>query len=131
MATDLTTIFGTEIKVYNQPRQAARQFVGFPGAHGVVAMHLGSRGYQFVISGIISASGVDYATARATVQTAIAAIEPYLWADAADYSFKGITYSNIVFVGFQLIPDSNGKVFHWTSEGWVTCSFICYARSLI
>lgn len=131
MATDLTTVFGNKIKVYSQPRQAARQFVGFPGGHGVVAMHLGSRGYQFVISGIIAATGANYAAARANVQAIIDSIEPYLWADAADYSFKGTTYSNIVFVKFQLVPDSNGKAFHWTSEGWVTCSFICYARSLV
>lgn len=126
MATDLTTIFGSEIKVFCQPRQAARQYVGFPGVNGVVTTHLGTRGRQLVINGRLRA------TTRLLLATAIAAIESYLWADAADYSFAGETYSHVVFdIPIRLIPDNAGKAFHFTSEGWVTCDFVCYARLLI
>jgi len=125
MATALTTIFGNEIKVFCQPRQAARQYVGFPGVHGVVATHLGTRGRQLVISGRMRAA------TRPLLAAAIEAIEPYLWADAADYSFAGGTYSYVVFDKFQLVPDNTGKAFHFTSEGWVTCDFVCFARLLV
>jgi len=131
MATDLTAIFGTEIKVFCQPRQAARQYVGFPGVHGVVATHLGTRGRQLVISGRLRAAGASYTAARANVQAIINSIESYLWAEAADYIFAGETHKNVVFDRVPLVPDSNGKVFHWTSEGWVTCDFICFARLLV
>jgi len=130
MATALTTIFGTEIKVYEQPRTADRQYVGFPGVHGLLAMHMGTRGRQLVITGILASSGANYNAARANLKAVINSIEPYLWASAADYSFKGTVYLAVVFDRFQLQPDSAGKVFHWTSEGWVTCDFICFARSL-
>lgn len=131
MATDLTTIFGTAINVYTQPVQADRQYAGFPGAHGVVCMHLGTRGAQLVISGTLGYSGPNYATARASLQSAINAIQTYTWADAADYTFKGQTFYNVVFDSFQLIPDGTGKAFHWTAEGYVTCKFVCYARILV
>lgn len=125
MATALTAIFGNEIKVFCQPRQAARQYVGFPGVHGVVATHLGTRGRQLVINGRLRAA------TRPLLATAIAAIESYLWADAADYTFAGETYSHVVFDRFRLVPDNTGKAFHFTSEDWVTCDFVCYARLLI
>jgi len=131
MATALTTIFGNEIKVYSQPRQADRQYVGFPGVHGLAAMHMGSRGSQLVITGTLASSGSGYNDARTNLQAVIDDIEEYLWAGAADYSFAGTTYYNVVFDKFQLTPDADGKAFHWTAEGYVTCSFVCFARILI
>lgn len=124
MAEDLNNIFGSEIKVGLQPRQADRQYAGFPGAHGVVSTHLGTRGRQLVITGTIRAA------ARVACQAAIDAIEPYLWADAADYTYKGEGYPNIVFDRFRLVPDYQGKVFHFTA-GSVFCHFVCYGRSLV
>lgn len=125
MAVDLNTIFGSEIKVGLQPRQADRQYVGFPGAHGVVSTHLGTRGRQLVITGTIRAA------TRAACQTAIDAIEPYLWADSADYTYKGGTYTNIIFDRFRLVPGYQGKFFHLTVAGQVTCQFVMHGRSLV
>lgn len=131
MATALTDIFGSEINVYAQPRQSERQYVGFPGAHGVVSLHLGTRGRQLVISGILRATGANYNVARATLQAAIDSIESYLLAYPADYSFAGTVFAMTVFDKFQLAPDSKGKVFRLTREGWVTCNFTMYARTLV
>ena len=130
MAVDLTTIFGAEINVYCQPRMVERQYVGFTGAHGILAMHLGTRGRQLVVTGTLRAYGVTYAAARALLQIAIDTIEPYLWTDPADYSFYGVTYVMVVWDKFQLVPDSDGKVFHWVVPGWVTCKFTAHGRSL-
>jgi len=131
MSTALTTIFGNEIKVTAQPRIAVKQYAGFPGAHGLTGMHLGTRGYPVIIRGTLAESGESYSAARASLQSTIDDIETYLWAAAATYTFMGCTYSNVVFDKFQLVPDSRGVSIHWTSEGYATCQFIMYARSLL
>jgi len=110
---------------------SVRQYAGFPGAHGVVAMHLGTRGRQLVISGTLRATGGSYSAARVVLRAAIDSIESYLWAYAADYSFAGTVYVSTVFDKFQLVPDSRGKVFRLTKGGWVTCDFVCYGRTLV
>jgi len=130
MATDLTTIFGTEIKVYLQPRQAHRQYVGFPGVHGVVAMHLGTRGRQLVISGTLAATGANYNAARTNLQTWLNSIEEYLNIGYASYTYCGHTYDYLVFDRLQLVPDNTGKAFHFTAAGYVTCQFVCYGTLL-
>ena len=131
MAIALTAIFGSNINVYVQPRMVERQYVGFTGAHGLLAMHLGTRGRQVVVSGTLRAySVVNYAAARVLLQAAIDTIEPYLWSDAADYSFYGVTYPMVVWDKFHLVPDSEGKVFHWAIPGWATCKFTAHGRSL-
>jgi len=131
MAVDLTTIFGSEIKVSVQPRRAEKQYTGFPGAHGLVSMDLGTRGRQMVVTGRLRASGNDYSDARSNLQAKIDDIEEYLWADVSDYTFKGQTYSNVIFDKFELMPNSRGKTFHWTSEGYVTADFVCFLTILI
>jgi len=131
MATDLTTIFGSEIRVHQQPRSSVRQFAGFPGGHGLVSLWLGTRGRPLVIAGVLRATAGSYAAARAALQTAIDTIETYLWSPAADYSFQGTTFYSVVLNEFQLVPDSDNKVFHFTSAGWVMCSFICRGISLL
>ena len=130
MATALTLIFGNEIMVGNQPRIADRQYVGFPGAHGLAAMHMGSRGFQLFVSGKLRQGGASYAIARAACETAIAAIEQYLWLGAADYTHGNVTYYNMVFEDFRLVP-ARGKYFHFTSSGQVVCEFTCKMRGLI
>jgi len=130
MAVDLTTIFGNEINVYHQPRHVERQYAGFVGAHGLIAMHLGTRGRRFVVTGTLRATAGSYAAARVLLQVAIDTIEPYLWSDAADYSFCGVTLIMVVWDKFELVPDSDGKVFHWASPGWCTCKFVANGRSL-
>ena len=131
MAVALTDIFGTEINVYHQPRHVERQFAGFVGAHGVIAMHLGTRGRRLIVSGTLRATAVSYAAARFILQNAIDAIDVCQWADAADYSFCGVTLTMVVWDKFELVPDSDGKVFHWVVPGyWCTCKFIAHGRSL-
>jgi len=131
MSTNLTTIFGNEIKVHLQPVIIDRQYSGFPGAHGLTAMHMGSRGYPLTVTGKLASSGVNYTAARAAVRAVIDGIEDYLFADAADYVFFGVTYYSVVWEKFQLLPDGTGKVFHYTSEGYCTADFIMLGRSLL
>lgn len=125
MATDLTTIFGTEIKVYRQPRQIERQYAGFAGSHGLTTMAMGTRGYQLVVTGIVRAS------TRALCQTAIDAIEAaVVLAPAADYEFYSTPFPAIVFDRFELVPDGDGKCFHFTGS-WVLAQFVCYGRGIV
>jgi len=131
MAVDFITIFGNEINLYAQPRQADRQYTGFPGAHGLVAMHMGTRGRQLVITGRLRATGSSYSAARSNLQEIIDEIEAYQWADAADYTFKGETYGNVVFDRFNLVPDGQGKAFFMNSIGEVFADFVCYLRIMI
>jgi hypothetical protein len=53
MSTALSTIFGSDIKVGYSPPVHRRSFAGFPGAHGVTAQYLGTRGYEITVTGIL------------------------------------------------------------------------------
>ena len=130
MSTDLTTIFGTEIIVAHQPYQPVRQYSGYPGAHGLTALHLGTRGYPLAIVGTLRASGFTYALARAALQAAIYAVNTYILAGADDYTFMGVTYANAVFESLELLPDGTGKVYHYNAGGYCTCRFRCLLRGL-
>lgn len=129
--TALTSIFGNEIKVAAQPRQADRQYVGLPGVAGVMSMMLGTRGRQIIVTGRLAATGINYDAARVACQALIDAIEAYQWADAAEYSHAGTTYNYVIFDAFRLIADSEGKIFHYTKDYYVTCDFVCFLRDLI
>jgi len=125
MAIALINIFGSEIKVYSQPCFHERQFTGYAGAHGLTTMGMGTRGREIVVTGIIRAA------TRVLCQSAINAIETYVVnAPANDYIFSGITYIAVVFDCPRLIPDGEGKVFHYTSSGYFV-QFVCYGRGLI
>lgn len=130
MATALTAILGNEIKVGLQPRAAERQYVGFPGGHGLVAMHMGSRGFSLIVTGKLRATGASYSVARTLLVAAIEAIGQYLWLGAADYSYAGTTYYNVLFERFELVPNSTGKYFYFT-DSYVVCDFVCRLRGLI
>ncbi len=131
MSINLTTIFGDEIRVHTQPVIADRQYSGFPGAHGLTTMQMGSRGYPLTVVGRIAESGGgNYATARANLKATIVTIEDHLFYDAYDYVFFNATYYDVVWDRFQLIPDNTGKVFHWTSEGYCIADFIMLGRCL-
>ena len=130
MATDLTTIFGSEINVAQQPRIVDRYYHGFAAAHGVTCMFMGTRGSKLAISGRIAVAGANYNAARTSCQAAIDAIETYLWAPAIDYSFRGTTFFAVVFDQFSLISDSANKVFHWCA-GYCICDFTCHGRCLL
>jgi len=92
---------------------------------------MGSRGYPLIVTGKLAVTGYDYAEARAAMRTVILTIEKTLWADSADYSFGDDIYENVVFDKFELVPDSEGKAFHITSEGWLTVNFVAMLRALI
>jgi len=124
MAIALTSIFGTEINVVPQPRKADRQYSAFPGVHGLTAMHLGSRGYPIIIRGTIRAA------TRPLLESAKAAIEAYQFVAAADYSFQGTTYGNVVWGPFEIETDSSGRALHFTAGGYFY-KFVCRGRSLL
>ena len=130
-AIDLTTVFGNEIKVGFGTRKPVLQLTGFPGAHGLLGMHLGSRGYPIFVTGKIAHTGVDYTAARQAVVADINSIEDYLFVDPASYVFKGTTYDYVIFTDFRLLPDPGGKFFPYTAEGFVTCKFTATLLSLI
>jgi len=127
----LTTIFGTEINVVVQPRDVERLYAGFPGAHGVTTMFMGSRGRKVIISGRIATAGTNYNAARINCQIAIDSIEPYLWSPATDYSFRGCVFYAVVFDQFRILPDRANKYFHWVSPGYVTADFLCFGRAIL
>jgi len=131
MATNLTTIFGSEIIVASQGKEADREFSGYAGSDGLTSMHLGSRGNAVVVRGIIRGSGNGYDTARADAAAKLAAIEDHFITGALDYSFKGETYLSVVWYKLEKVPDTDGKVFHLNSKGEVIVNFIVYGRSLI
>lgn len=131
MATDLTTIFGSEIKVFAQNRQADRQFSGFAGCHGMTSMLLGSRGYNIVVRGIACGTGDNYSAARDNVVAKFAAMEESFFDEAADYEFFGETFNNVVWNRVEKIPDKNGMVYLYTAEGNVIVNFVAYGRALI
>jgi hypothetical protein len=132
MATALTAIFGQEIRVTSQPRRIDRQYAAFAGAHGLTGLHLGSRGYQVIITGRAAASGASYPVARSNLWTNwLEPIQNYLYAYPADYSHMGESYSNMVFDSFQLIRDSQGKAVHYTAAGYAIADFIMRATVLL
>ena len=132
MAIDLTTVFGSEINVVVQPRDVARQYSAFPGAHGITAMHLGSRGRRVRVTGRIATAGASYDAARTNCQIAIDSIEPYLWAPAADYNLGSCVFYAVVWDRFGLIERGRRrKVFSYCSPGVVVCDFVADGRALI
>jgi hypothetical protein len=88
-------------------------------------MHMGSRGFGLTITGTMRAA------TRALLETAIAAVEQYLWAGAAQYTFFGSTYNNVVFERFDILAAGKGKAFYLTAESQVVCRFVMQARGLI
>lgn len=131
MATDLTDIFGSEITVHAQRRKADRQFSGFAGAHGMTSMLMGSRGSPLIVKGTIRGTGGSYSVARADADSKLDTIESYLWEAADSYSFQGRTYLNVVWSNIEIIPDSNGLAYHYTSAGDVLVHFMITGISLI
>ena len=125
MATPLTDIFGSEIKVTAQPRDVARQYSHFAGCDGLTAMHMGSRGHRLVVEGIVRAA------TRPQLRSAVLAIEAWLWAGAVDYSFAGNIYYAVLWERLELKRDGSGKSVYFSSAGWVLSRFTAYGRALI
>jgi len=130
MATDLTSIFGSELIVSIGAYQVDRQYSGFAGADGLTSMHLGGRGSMLVVRGRLRSTN-GYDTARAAVAAAFAALKALTYSEAADYSFKGETFLSIVWEKIEPIPNNRGQIYLWTSAGQVILDFIAYGRALI
>jgi len=131
MAIALTAIFGSAIKVYSTALQFDHQETGYPGAHGITDMNLGSRGRHLFVRGTLKAAGGTYAKNRGAVSTAIAAIETWLWSPANTFTFFNDVYYNVIFIKFEPIPDNEGKLFHLNSNGSVSVEFLATGRQLI
>jgi len=131
MSITLTTVFGSQINVVVQPRLTERVYSGFPAAHGVTTMFMGSRGRQITVSGRIVVSASTYTLGRVAAQVAIDAIEAYLWAPAADYTFYGCIYYAVVWESFRIIPDAGGKAFHYCAPGYMVVDFIVQGRTIL
>jgi len=131
MAIALTNVFGSAINVVVQPRDSERLYHGFSGAHGATTMFVGTRGRRITVTGTISYTAANYTLARIGAQAAIDAIEAYLWAGAADYSFYGCVFYAVVWDSFRLITDTFGKAFHWNLPGYLTVRFVATGRSLL
>jgi hypothetical protein len=132
MATELTTIFGNEIRVGNDFRIIQRQYNGFAGAHGLTTKHMGSRGSVIVVSGILRGTAESsYDTARNKCLEIITATEQYLAAGDTDYTFKGTTYEKVVWDKINIVPDSKNTYFQWNSKGECFVNFIATGRCLV
>jgi hypothetical protein len=131
MSTNLTTIFGNDIKVSWQPRQPIRQVTGYAGAHGATAMLMGSVGYPLVVTGTLrTTTGLTYANARAAMVAAIQAISTWAWSPEQTFTYGSETYQYVVFEKLTLLDD-NGKIFHFTAAGQCIVRFVCTFRSLL
>lgn len=131
MSIALSTVFGSEINVVVQPRDTERSYNGFPGAHGVTTMFLGSRGRRIQVQGRIACSGANYAAARTNCQQAIDAIEAYEWAPATDYTWGTCIYYAVVWEPLRLITGDKGKAFHWVAAGYCYVDFIASGRAIL
>lgn len=123
MAT-LVSIFGSEVSVVMNPKVLAADYRGFAGAEGVTRMHLGSRGRPILVTGRLRAAS------RAALQTDIDAIEDCLDYDADYYTHESVTYYNVVFDKFTLVPVSRSRTFGVNSDGDVFVDFAMLGRCL-
>jgi hypothetical protein len=131
MSTALTTVFGNEIIVNPQSKDADREFSGYAGSDGLTSMYLGTRGSALIVKGTIRGTGASYAAARADAAAKLAAIEAHFLDQAADYTFENDTYNSIVWHKLEKIPDASGRVFLLNSKGECLVNFLAYGRSLI
>ena len=125
MTTELSSIFGTEIKVTIGPRQASRSYYGFAGVHGVTAMFMGSRGFGLTVTGTIRAA------TRALADSAVAAIEALQWLGINNYSHHGSYYYRVVWEDLEVLKDSAGKSVFLVAPGQFTCKFRIHGKGLI
>ncbi len=72
-----------------------------------------------------------YAVARAAMEFAISVIERYNWAGTNTYTFKGSTFTNVVFDdALKPVKDAHGKIF-LVAGGWLICRFTARLRGLL
>ena len=126
MSDTLTNLFGTsELVAFDKPHDIERQFAGFPGAHGVTSMFMGSRGTALVVKGTLRAES------QAALQLLIRSVAALQFLDAADYSHQNYTYYSVVWGPMQLIDSSRGTPISFNSSGQYFATFIMQGRSLI
>jgi hypothetical protein len=93
-------------------------------------MMMGSRGWPLIVSGTLRTSGANYPAARAAMVNLITTIEMLQFYPQQDYTWGNDWYQSVMFEKLQLL-DSDGKQFTYTTEGYCTCRFIAYFRSLL
>jgi hypothetical protein len=123
MATALTSLLGTEIKVFLQPRKMNRQFTGFAGVHGMTSMEMGTTGFVVDIEGVIRRAGVNYAAAYAYMMEDIDAFEALQFLPMNHYTYNGATFQYCVFHNPRLLRMASGKQFSYTMEGYMIARF--------
>jgi len=124
MAIELFSIFGTEIKVTAQPRTIERQYSAFPGCSGLTAMHMGARGYELVVTGVMRM------LSRPALEAAVRSVESWLFAPALDYIYYGTVHPAVLWESMELQSD-DGRSITWCFSGWYICRFIMRGRSII
>jgi hypothetical protein len=123
MATDLTTLLGSELTVGIAGLAIQKTYTGFSGAHGIVSMNHGLRGYQVPIRGLVRITGAaSYNAAMAACNTAINAIAAMQTWTTDTYTYRGSTYYNASFANFKILPRGQ-KTYHYTSTGDMTVAF--------
>ncbi|HBG77805.1 MAG TPA: hypothetical protein DDW84_02995 [Phycisphaerales bacterium] len=131
MATDLTSIFCDEITVSRGAYQVDRQYSGFAGCDGLTAMNLGGRGKPIIVRGRLRASAGSYSSGRAAASALLNALESNSYLAAADYTFNGETFEQVVWERIEPVANQSGKSYHLTSAGEVIIDFIALGRTLI
>jgi len=131
MTFDLEEIFGEEIVVNDEPRQAEREFTGFSGASGMTSMFHGTRGKVITVSGIIRGSGLTYSSSRQIAWLKFEKLESLMYEEAHDYTFKGQEFYDVVWNEIKKIPNSQGGYYSFTSQKHVIVKFIMTGMELI
>ena len=128
-AINLQSIFGNEIIVNVGNRLAQRSYRGYVGAHGLTSKWLGTRGYTITVTGRLFAEGIDYATARASLQDDLDAIELITSWLPDVYTFGDCVFDNLIWDSFQ--PQLRGpRMFRWDGASCI-CDFIAVGKGLI
>lgn len=123
MATSLTSILGSEIRVNIQPLTLDRSYTGFAGADGLTSMDLGTRGRSITVQGTIRKA------TRALLYSELDDIYQSL-RSGGDYTYDGQTYSSVVLESLRLRPGPQGKTIRTVASGDVIVQFVCRLRSL-
>jgi len=128
MATALTDIFGSDIKVTFNPRKPLRQYSSYPGAHGATSLLMGSAGYPIIVTGQLRVTGASYAAARIAMVTLLEAVESWAWAAEQTFTYYSETYQYVVL---DQVDTHLDKLFRYTSEGVGVLPFTATFRSLL
>jgi hypothetical protein len=130
----IETVFGSEIKVFPQPRTNQVSYSGFAGAHGMTGIMHGSRGYPVVVVGTLrSSTGLTYNAALADIITRMEALESWQYVGDQAWTYRTLTflYARVESVRMLPLPGADGKVMGYTTAGQGFAHVIAVLRSLL